>query len=395
MYTLPAKREGKYKGFSGAIELEAYLIAESDGFRKNKDEYYFQAERNLLNETNISVNKQSDLIKRLNRVFFEQLDIHQCNEDIAKDYLFFCYENQWLLEKVVKDFSNNKSNIAIATANSNLDFISKRTMLISDFPIIGFSGDTFEKFEYAQPQFDAYDYGHGYRYESNCPDLYQLGDWLRACRPLLNEGILTYLPTIRITHEAWWSAGIGEQNISENLIFDASINNRNVSFLKELDLKKSRLIKTIAELEIPVIDNVSTYDWASVTTDEYSVFLRFKELITSKLLDIIAKENSFQYGLEIEKAGLSISKEFGLLTQDLKRHKIKSTICNIGGIIGLITATLIAVDVKIFENADKIIGTTGTLANLLNYYNQFNELKVKKDSSEYLYLFLLNKKMKY
>ena len=187
-------RHGKIKGFEKAIEYEAFLLAEKDSFRKTKEEYYFEAEKVLLCSPETTNSKQTELFRILNTIFFEQLDTNQSKEEIAKDYLFFINENEKITDIAINNYSNRLSNVALATSDSSLDFISKRTMLISDFPIVGYSNNDYKTYEIDQPYYDAYDDGHAICYESNCPDLNRLGSWLMDCKPLLREGILTYLP---------------------------------------------------------------------------------------------------------------------------------------------------------------------------------------------------------
>ncbi len=392
---LKHSRHGKYDGFHKTIEKEAYFIALRDSFRNSQDYYWNLAEKKLLYDSNSNVNKQTEILKKINEIFFNQVDKKQSKEDIAKDYLFFVRENERFLKLATLNFSNRLSNIALATTDYNLDFIAKRNMLISENPIVGFSGECNTIYEQDEGAFRAYDISTVTAYQTNCPDLEQLGNWLIACEPLLCEGLLTYIPTL-VTEDFDTNGAIrySSNNISNDLVFDAVISNKNVSFLNEPSLKKSRTIMTIANVEIPIIDQVSTKDWANITIDEYDSFLKFKLLIKEMLCDLIIKENQFDYNNAIEKAGISLEKGFKLLDNDLRKHKIKNTVNTIGGILGTITASLIAINTNLFENAGKIIGSSGTIATLLNLFNQNYDFKIKAEGSEYYYLFLLGRKLK-
>lgn len=343
-----------------------------------------------------------------NKTRVNLIKFYQENSDI-KSYSQFAIDflNQFK-ESYFSDYNislieNDLNNFSIASENVALDFLTKRLSLISNTGIISHFSNKWEHFKSninsnsgwgaINENIDAY--------YVDCPNLEGLGKWLVDCSQLIITGQIRYYPRIKVSSSTEIS-GVGikeefeiydeDEYFPEKL--DAIIRNRKLVSVETKNVIKSKFIRTIISVELPVIENIPLKQFSILAADEKLSLDILRDFLRVKFLELEENEGSESFDANIMKLGLDIKNGIRLIKSDFKNLSSKTAFQATGATIASSMATLIAINSAAFESWGKIVGASGGLFVFFKALEANLEARRKLKNSPYYYFWLLNKKAK-
>lgn len=329
----------------------------------------------------------------------ENIDFTNDPELIAKRYLGNFHEQNYFYS--IDDVSKSNNNISLVADDSSLEFITKRLSLISDMGIISHRTDKPFKYLY-QSNYSNYAFDSGDSEESysslhvDVPDLANLGNWISKCRDLIVKNSILYVPRIKteLFHQVYGYSGSGPSiQISEPIV-DAIFRDKKLAELSESNPVKSKYVKSIVSLNIPVIDNVDLELFSKVTSDDSSQVENLRRYLREMFLEIANNETSEHFYSKMEVISLRMKRELAGLTEDFRALEAKRTFQISGSTVTTMTATLVAINSNLFDVADQIIGASGGLYLFLQVLLNGKLSKDKIKQNPFYYFWYLENKTK-
>lgn len=329
--------------------------------------------------------------------YISQVDETTSLESIAIGYCKLFIENEDFLKDIVTLNDNSNNNIAIVGDKNSLDYLTKRLSLICDTGIISFRTNNELYFHRTfLHQFVHEDAGYSEEttkeFYVDAPNLELLGEWLLNCKPLLKTNSLLFLP--RVSSKIFEVKGhYQSEPIKFDPAFDAIIKERRIVELETANYIKSKYIKIITKVQLPIIDNASMNLFSKITADEKSQVDSLKLTLRELFLSIDEKEDSETFIGDIEKISLGIQKNIKLISSDFKKLKTKRTFQVSGSSVASIVATLVAIDSSFFDIAAKAIGASGGAYLFFEAFseNQLSRQRIK--DNPYYYFWYLEKRL--
>ena len=324
----------------------------------------------------------------------------QDSQNLAKTYLNFIMRNEPLFHKFreirprssVLDFRN----VSVLAENTDLAFLTKRSMLIADATLLTHAGSCNHDF-----WTETINYGGMYRilehifHSSSCPDLTELGTWLASCRDLICNGDVFYYPKIEIGKICDNAAhGVGPLYVyrhDPDHVYDAIVSSRKVLDLYGQRRIRSDLVRVIVEIELPYIEVANLSDFSKLTMDKHQHVDVFRDFLREHFLDLIAKEDSEAFDANLAKVGRKIKKGIKSLASDFQTIKRKRIVQSVGAGINTVTASLVVIDSGEFGELPGVLGAAKTSA-LLKICEEYPSKLGKLQGSPYYYLWLLRPK---
>jgi hypothetical protein len=289
------------------------------------------------------------------------------------------------------------SNVSILARETPLSFLTKRAPLVADTTILTHYGEEAHVFyEYIDSPPGPEGLGLDDRNDTmsyiRCPNLRELGEWLKKCKPLLLQGDIFYFPDIlvhrvkegRYTGEDEWDE---EESIGPlcNLI----IENKKLVDTTSTNIVKSNLIQPLLQLDLPYIENVDLETFSKITSDEKEAFHRFRDFLRLKFLDLKHNEGSESFDANLVKIGIELRDGVRCLSSDFDVIKRKSAFQVTNAIIAATTATLVALNSAAFGVLPQALGTSGGLIGIAIALEQYlsEKHKLRDASCYYLWLF--------
>lgn len=334
--------------------------------------------------------------------FFRELDKDAVN-DPGKLAIAFA-NHFWNREKShhaqeVSIPQDRLNNVSILTRDTSLAFLTKRASLVADTTVITHHREKLYEFwsyyEERGPEWNSYPQ-HTKCY-IRCPDIVELGSWLRNCRDLLLNGDVFYYPDILIERQEdnryYDEAGeVKTQEASIAPLCELIIQSKKITASTSGALIKSQLIKPVLELELPYIENIDLETFSKITTDHTDATQRFRDFLRLKLLELADNEGAVNFERNLTKIGLEIKDGVRAIDADFKAMSRKTAFQVTGATIAATTATLVAINSSAFGALPQILGTSGGILALVNALEQYLSEKTKLQDSPYYYLWLFKKK---
>lgn len=296
----------------------------------------------------------------------------------------------------------NINNVNILSHQTPLSFLTKRLPLIADTTIISHYGE--KRHEFYHGTWTSPTGSTIYRFDDctcylRCPDLEELGVWLRDCKPLLTGGDLFYFPDIIVEtifaddfstrrQKAYWEA-------SRDPLCEIIVENKKLVHLLTDQMVKSKLVRPVVLVDLPYIENVDLGTFAHITADEKEPTERFRDFLRLKFLDLKQNEESEFFETNLAKIGIELRDGVRKLEADFATLKQKRAFQVAGATIAATTAILVAINGTAFGNLPALLGTSGGLLAIANAIQEYSVEKRKTiNESPYYYLWLLSQKTK-
>lgn len=387
------------------IEEESYLLSLKRGFKPGKDlDDWLVAEKKVdgqMFNQNLTPNERHGLLMAK---FFSSIDLNETpSKEISLAYLDFMYTNYTLLKGRSKldhsDSSIDFRNISILTKETKLSFLTKRSVLVGDSTIMSHEADPKNLVVYkAYNDFSDYTYNvyEDISHYTNCPDLIELGEWLKSCKELLELGDVFYYPKIMI-EKVRQDQMHGEHSfttIHEDLLYDAIVSSRKIIQPGNRYKNNNQLIRAIVQIELPVIDNTSLSDFSKISCDEHISLERFRTFFREQFIELLINEGNESFDKNLHKISFQILNGVSHLKRDFSIFKGKSAIQSIGAVIGTTTATLIAINSALFKDLQLILGAGGGVALFTKIIEGFYENNKEIKNSPFYYMWLIERENK-
>lgn len=299
-------------------------------------------------------------------------------------------------------------NVSMLNANSSMEFITKRILLISETSILTHTEGNQRQFDF----FFSQGRGSGWSddeltYYLKCSDLESVGKWLRDCKPLLVNGKIFYMPNIivnqirEIDYPGIFSQTEYIHQPLQNYVLDVVQDNKKLvqeGTNREYETFRfqpkaiSKFLYPIMETEIPFIDNIGLETFSKISIDETEALDSFRSYLRAKYIDLSGTEGSEQQEREITKISFEIQDGLKKLQSDFKKLSRKTAFQATGATIALTGTILVAVNANMFSQIPELLGVSGGVfgvAKILNdYFREKNDLK----ESPYYYLWIFKNK---
>jgi hypothetical protein len=354
--------------------------------------------------------------------FFKSLgEIDQLSPtDIAQEFAKYCFKHIAEIKEATHS-EGDVVNVAIVDNTTPLSFMTTRSLLVSNTTVLGhhntslppeYRSTDLQNNPYAQ-RFESdfistVDIGmktrHLYQAVSRfilCPDLLQLGEWLRACRPLLLEGDVFYLPNIRVDpnydaepyNTGSFQCRAAERHIVSAHMWDVLIKNKTV--LEDLQNPQysinKRLLKPILSLELPIIENIDLETFSRITVDEKETFIAFRDFLQLKLLELIDIQQSETFYKDLKRFSIEVRDGVRGLNTQMRNLKRKAAFQATEAVVGAFTAVLICINTMNIDSLATLGGSGSGIWLVSRVIEQYVAKRKELEGSPYFYLWLLSR----
>lgn len=295
--------------------------------------------------------------------------------------------------------TDNLNSVSILTRSTSLAFLTQRVSLVADTTLITHHREKQHEFwsyyEERGPEWN--NYPQHTKCFIRCPDLVELGIWLRKCKNLLLGGDVFYYPDILVERQEdnRYYDEVGEVQTQEASIAplcELVIQNRKIIDSTSNIPIKSQLIHSVLELNLPYIENIDLETFSKITADEKDATQNFRNFLRLKFLELNENEGSTNFDRNLTKIGLEIQDGVRALNSDFKAIGRKTAFQVTGATIAATTAILVAVNSAVFSALPQLLGTSGGILAIANALEQYLSEKNKLKDSPYYYLWLFKKR---
>jgi hypothetical protein len=290
-------------------------------------------------------------------------------------------------------------NVSILARDTSLPFLTKRVTLIADTTVITHYGEgshIFYEYKDTPPTGDDF-LGLARSNDTTCylrcPNLQELGEWLKKCKPLLLSGDVFYFPDIFVHRgtEGYGTDVMREWDTDESIepLCDLIVESKKLVDTTQVNVIKSQFVRPILQLDLPFIENVDLGTFSKITSDQRGGIQRFRDFLRYKFLDLKRNEGSESYDANLAKIEIELRDGVRSLNSEYQAMKRKMAFQVTGAIIAAATATLVAVNSAAFGVLPQVLGTSGGLlaiANALDHYLSERD-KLRDTPLYYLWLF--------
>ncbi|RSS17494.1 hypothetical protein EF914_25050 [Streptomyces sp. WAC05458] len=219
-----------------------------------------------------------------------------------------------------------------------------------------------------------------------------IGRWIAEAKPLTEVGATWYLPR-------YYMHATRNDRISFDQDGNAYYPTALIDFLthdgRGVDVSgahpvKSRILRPVVQLEIPVVEGTNLRDFSRITRDEFDSYASFRDFLRLKLLDIDPALNAVDSEVELAKIGLDISTQVHDMHAQLKRIRSKRSVQVTGAVVGTLSAALVAVYGPALATALTIMGATGGVWSVVNAMSENSSKTLEHD--KWYYIWLLSRK---
>lgn len=307
-------------------------------------------------------------------------------------------------QKLVLPSVDNLWNVSILARDTSLEFLTKRIPLVASTTVVTHSGERphlFWEYRDSPPAIgaDRQDTACYLR----CPDLVELGTWLRDCQPLLEAGDIYYFPDVlieRITETHYYQVDQkSTEEASIALLCDVIVQSRRITdAVAPAALKvpqsspgvpKTGLMRPILQVELPYIDNVDLATFSKISSDEHEALDRFRDYLRQKFLDLQEAQNDVLYETRLAKLILELRDGVRKLESDMKALRRKRAFQAAGAMVLSTTATLVAFNSNVLGSLPQLLGASGGLMAVSKILEEYlaDRQRVKDNALYYLWLF--------
>src|SRR5262245_52075903 len=203
------------------------------------------------------------------------------NDEVGKEYCRLFIEGDEFLPYLEAAGQGNNNNISVLCESDSLEFITKRIALISDLGILSHNSSAEQRIlgsEHHAP--GAYTVMGDYEevdnyYYVDCPSFEDLGGWIKACKELIVNNSLIYLPRIKRVETSragriYDKSYEMEWRTDHPALLDVVVRDRRLVKINTKNVVKNRYLRPIVEINLPIVDNSDLAVFARVTANEKS-----------------------------------------------------------------------------------------------------------------------------
>jgi hypothetical protein len=260
-------RQGKGRGKISVRDEPANIHSPSRLVERNDEkEDWYEAEKSIDQTVFGQALTPRELYQALMVRFYSRTNMEELSDqELAKEYHLYSYEFQEDVRKVTTIEENHFDfrNVALLMEQTEIPFLTKRILILAETSLLSHGTEKYYNFHHKQTFADSYGYWDQDRYLTNCPSLDEMGDWLRHARPLVEAGEIFYYPKIRI-----------EPGYQDHL-FDAIIQSRKFVQSVSASQIRTKLIRSVVNINLPIIDNIDLADFSKITMDEHQHLEKF------------------------------------------------------------------------------------------------------------------------
>jgi hypothetical protein len=331
----------------------------------------------------------SEVTANFMKKFFEIYSSEMTPLEVAEKFGNYFFDNK--INKLFDFKQDDTFNVSVLNKQTPLSFMTKRLILISDTIILtqyGEKRNLINRWEYPQvyPEDKLF-----YNTYLSCSNLHELGNWLIDCKDLLENGDIFFYPEVlqETDYYVEMAGEYGKREVVKSDLVDVIVNKRQISDILTTDPIKSKLLKPIAQIKLPYIDEVDLHLFSKITTDESESYLRFKNFFRQKLLELNDIEGDESYNHKIEILSIKMLRDLDSLNNDFKKIKSKRAFQLSGASIATATATLVAISSIAFGLLPELLSAGG---GGFMFFKAFQDYFISASdirNSPYYYLWLL------
>ncbi len=382
------------------IERGAYLRAEEAGFPDGQElSFWLAAEKKYDRKFVATAKEPRQVYATFAERFFSRLDIDWANhEHVAKEYLHDVLGHPWYFASLpdsAADRADRVYDVALLSGDSDLDDLSKRSLLLTDTSLLGIDGGAYHVFDEKLTYYsETYGDKDGTSWRSNVKDLSGLGRWLTSVKPSLLSGELFFLPKAEKIEESlhdWDMEHDRSERLEKNFFFDAIIRERRVKKIWTPKVLKAEFIRFLAEIPVPIIEGLSMEDFVKVYYDEHDSASKLKYALREHFWALDLAATSERSEEKLLRIGNKITKDARKAVRDIKFLTRKQAVGAAGAGFATALGILAAVDVTSLGQFASLIGGAGGAGALLGAVQQEFEKRKARNDNPYTFFWLLSR----
>ncbi|MEV7238303.1 hypothetical protein AB0N06_31485 [Streptomyces sp. NPDC051020] len=199
-----------------------------------------------------------------------------------------------------------------------------------------------------------------YAYGINAPGLNNIGRFLIDSEPLARSGIVWYLPRYSSTeqegtHFLRGSGAVTTAPGQPRTGADFLIRDGRAVSESEATPLKSRYVRFITEVNIPVIEGVSLADFSRITMGEFDGYRLLRDHIQGRIAELDDAMAANEVDREILKIGHEVKAGIGEAQAQITKAKRKGALTGSAALVS-VTGTLFAVYAPMIRDALQVVG---------------------------------------
>ncbi len=350
------------------------------------------------------------------RFFQETLDWRTlASEDLAKAYVQHYLRSGALTEqsRARADF-DRPFHISVASDESSLDILTRRAPLVADQVIITHEASTWHvqprpggsatagQYLLSEREYETKGsgiFGEGNVFDAevverayvHCSGFGALGDYLRAVEPMLQSGVITYIPRVSIDAREYdglpgWPTPAPVKDVAADLFV---ANRRIVDVVGRQH--KAKLLSPVLTLDLPYLEGAQLGDYARILVEEGQALSIIQDHLRPKLLEITATPDSDDFHTRLAVLSSEISEGVRAVTSDLRLTARRNAVQVSGASLAGCTAALLAVDAAALVELASTLGVSGGVWGLVNALQQGGERRAEVQDRPYYFLWVMDK----
>ncbi len=340
------------------------------------------------------------------------------SEDLAKAYVQHYLDSGALTEqsRARADF-DRPFHISVASDESSLDILTRRAPLVADQLIITHEASTshvdprpgdiakagqylLSRREYetkgssifggqGRSFFDAEVVEQTY---VHCSGFGALGDYLRAVEPMLQSGLITYIPRVSIhAQEFDGFPGWPTPNPASDVAADLFVANRRIVDVVGRQ-HKANLLRPVLTLDLPYLEGAQLGDYARILVEEGRALSIIQDHLRPKLLEITATPDSDEFHTRMAVLSSEVAEGVRAVTSDMRLTARRNAVQVSGASLAVCTAALLAVDAAALVELASTLGVSGGVWGLVNALQQGGERRAEVRDRPYYFLWVMDRR---
>ncbi|ONI81312.1 hypothetical protein ALI144C_22620 [Actinosynnema sp. ALI-1.44] len=225
-------------------------------------------------------------------------------------------------------------------------------------------------------------------YGMYCPSLDELGRWILDAEPLLEAGLVWYLPSYAIAkHRVTNRVTSSIEKLTRVWAVDYLIRDGRAVDASGADPVKSQLVRPIIRMDLPFIEGVSLREFSKITTEQFAGYSAFRDFLRQIFLNMDTAVNDVQSDRELLKLGLQINDQVRSVRDQMETARKRTAVGATGAVLGSVSAVLVAVYGPALAGAvAAAIGATGGLWGIVHAAAENSRKDLREDKWNYVWV---------
>ncbi len=330
------------------------------------------------------------------------------SEDLAKAYVQHYLDSGALTaQSVARADLDRPFHISVASDESSLEILTRRAPLVADQVILTHEASTL----YVDPRpggsakagqyfLSRREYETKGRYLNaevteqtyvHCSGFGALGDYLRAVEPMLQSGLITYIPRVSVSADEYTVGSGWPTSDDKDVAAELFVANRRIVDVVGRQ-HKAALLRPVLSLDLPYLEGPQLGDYARILVEEGQALSIIQNHLRPKLLEITAAPDSDEFHTRMAVLSSEIAEGVRAVTSDMRLTARRNAVQVSGASLAVCTAALLAVDAAALVELASTLGVSGGVWGLVNALQQGGERRAEVRDRPYYFLWVMDRR---